>query len=249
MFKNIFRKLSGASAQEEPIDFSWLNTDMHSHLIPGIDDGAKTIEDSIELIRFLHGMGYRRLITTPHVMSDYFRNTPEIILQGLQSVREAVKEQDIPVQIDAAAEYYIDDGFMRKMEEEPLLTFGDNYLLVEVSYINPPDNVLDVLFRAQVLGYRPILAHPERYPFWYRDLTEYQRFYENGIILQLNLNSLSGYYGPDAKKIGEKLIDLQIIGALGTDMHHTKHADALKRTATEKYLRKALELPLINRNL
>lgn len=249
MFKNLFRKFSTAKEPEEPVDFSWIQADMHSHLIPGIDDGAKTIEDSLEMIRFLHSLGYSKLITTPHVMSDYFRNTPEIIREGLAAVKEALREHQIPVSIEAAAEYYIDDGFMRKLEEEPLLTFGDNYLLTEVSYINPPDNVREVLFRAQVLGYKPVLAHPERYPFWYRDLSEYQRFYDNGVVLQLNLNSLSGYYGPEAKKIGEKLIDMQIIGALGTDMHHSKHADALKRTATEKYLRKALELPLINRNL
>ncbi|MBL7924249.1 MAG: capsular biosynthesis protein [Bacteroidia bacterium] len=222
---------------------------MHSHLIPGIDDGAKTIEDSLELVRFLHGMGYKKLITTPHVMSDYFRNTPEIIHEGLQTVRQALQDNQIPVEIEAAAEYYIDDGFIRKLEEEPLLTFGDKYLLMEVSYINPPDNVHEVFFRAMVLGYKPVLAHPERYPYWYRDMDQYRRFYEMGVTLQLNLNSLAGYYGPDAKKIAEKLIDTGIIGALGTDMHHTRHAAALQKVVQEKYLKKILEMPLINREL
>jgi protein-tyrosine phosphatase len=230
-------------------DFSSLSTDMHSHLIPGIDDGAKTIEDSLELIRTLHGLGYTKLITTPHIMSDYFRNTPDIIYSGLEEVRAALKENNIPVEISAAAEYYIDDGFVRKLEEEKLMTFGDNYLLVEVSYINPPDNVREILFRAQVLGYKPILAHPERYPFWYRNFDEYRRFHDMGVALQLNLNSLSGYYGPDAKRVAEKLIDMQIISALGTDMHHTKHAEALKRCLSEKSLQKILDLPLINRYL
>ncbi len=251
MFKSLLRKFtsSPAPALDEPIDLSTLHADMHSHLIPGIDDGAKTIEDSIELIRFLHQKGYSKLVTTPHVMSDYFRNTPEIILQGLETVREAVKQEGIPVSIDAAAEYYIDDGFIRKLEEEKLLTFGDNFLLMEVSYINPPDSVTEVFFRSQVLGYRPILAHPERYPFWYRDLDQYKRFYEMGVILQLNLNSLCGYYGPDAKKIAEKLIDMEIIGALGTDMHHTRHANALDQVTRERYLQKVLDMPLINREL
>ncbi len=249
MFKSLFKKFSSSSAEEESVDFSTLRADMHSHLIPGIDDGAKTIEDSLELIRGLHNLGYSKLITTPHIMSDYFRNTPEIILEGLATLKNAVAEHQIPVEISAAAEYYLDDGFMRKMEEEKLLTFGDNYLLVEVSYINPPDNIHDVLFRAQVLGYKPVLAHPERYPYWYRDLDQYKRFYEMGITLQLNLNSLAGYYGPDAKKIAEKLIDLGIIGALGTDMHHTRHALALQQTTKEKYLKKILDMPLINREL
>lgn len=160
MLKSLLRKFTSSPAPtlDEPIDLSTLHADMHSHLIPGIDDGAKTIEDSIELIRFLHSKGYSKLITTPHVMSDYFRNTPEIILEGLQSVREAIKKEGIPVTIDAAAEYYIDDGFIRKLEEEKLLTFGDNFLLMEVSYINPPDSVTEVFFRSQVLGYRPVRA-------------------------------------------------------------------------------------------
>lgn len=249
MLKSLFKKFSSSAVEEEAIDFSSLRVDMHSHLIPGIDDGAKTIEDSLELIQILHSAGYKKLITTPHIMSDYFRNTPEIILEGLSTLRIALKEHKIPVEIEAAAEYYLDDGFMRKMEEEKLLTFGDNYLLVEVSYINPPDNVFDVFFRAQVLGYKPVLAHPERYPYWYRDFEHYKRFYEMGVTLQLNLNSLSGYYGPDAKKIGEKLIDMGIIGALGTDMHHTRHAQALQQVMKEKYLKKILDMPLINREL
>lgn len=244
--RNLFSKKDDGLG---PIDFSSLGTDMHSHLIPGIDDGAKTVEDSVELIRHLHSLGYTKLITTPHVMSDYFQNTPETILGGLEIVRASLKENNIPVEISAAAEYYIDDGFIRKLEEEKLLTFGDNYLLVEVSYINPPDNVRDILFRAQVLGYKPILAHPERYPFWYRSLDEYQRFFDMGIILQLNLNSLSGYYGPDAKRIAEKLIEMEIVQALGTDMHHMKHGAFLSKVVNEKSLRRILDMPLINREL
>lgn len=250
MLKSLLKIFSSEKEDEYlETDFSSIGTDMHSHLIPGIDDGAKTIEDSIELIRFLHSVGYSKLITTPHIMSDYFRNTPETILGGLADVQKAVAEQNIPVTISAAAEYYIDDGFIRKLEEEKLLTFGDNYLLMEVSYINPPDNVREVFFRSQVLGYKPILAHPERYPFWYRNVEEYQRFHDMGVILQLNLNSLSGYYGAEAKKVGEKLIDLNIIGALGTDMHHMKHAMALQKCIKEKYLHKVFEMPLINRYL
>ncbi|CAN5428320.1 capsular polysaccharide biosynthesis protein [soil metagenome] len=251
MFKSILSRFSSKPLEENDYNLSLatLGSDMHSHLIPGIDDGAKTIEDSIELIRHLHSLGYQKLVTTPHIMSDYFRNTPEIILSGLETVRAALKEQQIPVEISAAAEYYIDDGFIRKLEEEKLMTFGDNYLLVEVSYINPPDNVRDVLFRAQVLGYKTILAHPERYPFWYRNLEEYQRFHDMGVLLQLNLNSLCGYYGPDAKRTAEKLIDMHIISAVGTDMHHIKHGAALSKVVNEKYLQKVLEAPLINRSL
>ncbi len=230
-------------------DFSTLGVDMHSHLIPGIDDGAKTIEESLDLIRTLHQLGYTRLITTPHIMSDYYKNTPEIINAGLEAVRKALKAENIPVEISAAAEYYIDDGFLQKLESEKLMTFGDNHLLMEISYINPPDNIKQIFFRAQVLGYKPILAHPERYPFWYSNFDEYRSIRETGVLLQLNLNSLTGYYGPDAKKTAEKMIDLEMIDMVGTDMHHTKHANSLRSCLNQKYLPKVFELNLLNRYL
>lgn len=248
MLKSLFNRFR-PKEEIEPIDFSGLVADMHSHLIPGVDDGAKTMEDSIQLIEGLHALGYRKLVTTPHIMSDYYRNTPEIILEGLERVREAVKEKGIDMQIDAAAEYYIDDGFVKKMEEGPLLTFGNKYLLVEVSYMNPPDSIHSIIFQAQTQGYRVVLAHPERYPYWYRDMDQYRKFYDMGVTLQLNLNSLSGYYGPDARHIAEKLIEEGLIGALGTDMHHTRHLEALQRATREKLLHTLLESPMINREL
>lgn len=249
MFKNI-KKLFNPEPVKLLEDLSQIGVDMHSHLIPGIDDGAKTLEDSIELIRFMHHLGYTKLITTPHIMSDYFRNTPEIIYEGLETVRTALKEQNIPVEIEAAAEYYIDDGFIQKLEEEKLMTIGkNNYLLVEVSYINPPENIKDVMFRAQTIGYKPILAHPERYPFWYRTFEEYQTFRDMGVLLQINLNSVSGYYGPDAKRIAEKLIDNNMVDLVGSDLHHLKHAASLEKVLYEKYLPKLLDLYLLNKDL
>ena len=248
--RNIFNIFS--SSKEKPLeipDFSTLNVDMHSHLIPGIDDGAKTIEESIALIKILHGLGYSRLITTPHIMTDYYKNTPEIINAGLEQVREAIKTENIPIEIFAAAEYYLDDGFLQKLEEEKLMTFGDNYLLVEISYINPPENIKEIFFRTKVLGYKPILAHPERYPFWYNNFDEYSNIRDSGVLLQLNLNSLTGYYGPDAKKAAEKMIDLGMIDMVGSDMHHTKHANSLRSCLNQKYLAKVLELNLLNRYL
>ena len=239
-----------SSGKEVPLPatgFSSVIADMHSHLIPGIDDGAKTIEDSITLIKCLYDAGFSRLITTPHIMSDHFQNTPEIINNGLEIVRAAVIAENIPVQIEAAAEYYLDDGFMQKLENEKLLTFGDNFLLLEISYLNPPDNIKEIFFRAMVHGYKPVLAHPERYPYWYNNFDEYRRIRDSGIALQMNLNSLSGYYGPDAKKLSEKLIDNKMVDFVGSDMHHIKHATALQRCLSDKYINKLFELHLLNR--
>jgi tyrosine-protein phosphatase YwqE len=247
MFKSLFSKFS--KSDSTPVDFSSVRTDMHSHLIPGVDDGAKTIEDSIALIRKLYDLGYRKAITTPHIMSDYYRNTPEIILSGLEKVKEALKNEQIEFALEAAAEYYLDDGFLHKLENEKLLTFGSDYLLFEISYINCPDNLKEIIFQMQVHGYKPIMAHPERYPFWFNRFDEYRSFRDQGVLLQINVNSLGGYYGIEAKKVAEKLIDNEMVDLIGTDMHNLTHAEALKKTAREKYFRKLLEFNLVNKHL
>lgn len=242
------KSLFSGSPKDFP-DFSSLNADMHSHLIPGIDDGAQTLEDSLNLIRALHGLGYRKLITTPHIMSDHYRNTPEIILGGLQSVREALAKENLDITIEAAAEYYIDDIFIKKLEEEELLTFGNKYLLFEVSFINYPENIREIIFNMQIKGYKPVLAHPERYPFWARKFSEYEMFKDAGVLLQINANSIAGYYGIEAKKTAEKMIDLKMIDLIGTDIHKIEHINGLNQVRREKYFRKALELDLVNRKL
>ncbi len=232
-----------------PINFSDLKTDMHSHLIPGIDDGSKSIEESLILIRELHALGFTKLITTPHIMSDYYRNTPETILGGLEHVRAAAKAENIPVELFAAAEYYLDDGFIHKLENEKLLTIGDNYLLFEISYVNAPDNLMQIIFRMQVLGYKPIMAHPERYPFWFDNFDFYRSLKDQGVLLQINTNSIAGYYGPEAKKISEKLIESELVDLLGTDTHAMKHIHALKKVTHEKILQKVIEMNLLNKHL
>jgi protein-tyrosine phosphatase len=248
MFKNLFGW--GSSDEDKlPVDFSGVITDMHSHLIPGIDDGSKSIEESIQLIKELCELGFKKLITTPHIMSDFYKNTPEIILSGLEKVQAAVKEECLPVTITAAAEYYLDDGFIQKLENEKLLCIKDNYLLFEISYVNVPENMMDIIFRMQVQGYKPIMAHPERYPFWFNNLDFYKSLRDQGVLLQLNVNSLSGYYGPEAKRTAEKMIDMELVDLIGTDTHGMKHIKALQKCTKEKHFRKVLEFNLLNKHL
>lgn len=233
-----------------PVDLSILGCDIHSHLIPNIDDGSKGIEDSVNMITKLHELGYNKLITTPHIMGDAYRNTPEIILGGLEKVRAALKENNIPVDISAAAEYYLDYDFERKLDNEKLLTFGKNYLLFEVSYMNPPDNLYHVIFKMQTLGYKPVLAHPERYNFWHTDFEKYESFIDKGVLLQLNLNSLTGYYSFATKKIAEQMIEKNMISFLGTDCHHTGHIELMKNVVYEKHLEQLLNSgKLLNKTL
>lgn len=236
---NLFKKKN--PLLETAVDLSVLGADIHSHFIPGIDDGSKTIEDSVEMITEMYNLGYKKVITSPHIMSDFYRNTPEIILGGLENVKAALKKANIPIIVEAAAEYYLDFDLERKLDTGELLTFGNKNLLFELSYMNAPENLLHIVFKLQTMGYKPILAHPERYNFWHNDFAKYEDLVEKGVQLQLNINSLSGYYSLATKKIAELLIDKKMISYLGTDCHHMGHINLIKKVVKEPYLQKLIE--------
>lgn len=248
-FSNIFSGKPKDDAYEPVYDFSSIAVDIHSHLIPGIDDGVKDLNESMEMIRGFAKLGYRKLITTPHIMSDHFRNTPQIINEGLRAVREKIKEENIDIVIEAAAEYYFDEVFTARFKSEKLLCIKDKYLLFEISYINPPDNLYHAIFDMRVAGYYPILAHPERYNFWFNKPEEFRKLKEAGALLQLNINSLTGYYGLPSKKIAERLIDERLIDFIGSDMHGARHMEALNNVLKEKYLWKLFSQGLKNKEL
>lgn len=238
---SFFSKLFGKNEVLPPADLSVLGVDMHSHFLFGIDDGAQTVDDSIALLREMEAFGYKKVVCTPHIMSDHFRNTPEIILGKRDEVREAAKANGINLQIEAAAEYYFDYEFEGKIGKEQLLTFGKNYLLFEVSYMNAPDGVDAVIFNLLLNGYKPVLAHPERYPFWYDDnFKTYDKLKEKGALFQININSLTGHYSPGAKKIAEKMIERGMVEFLGTDCHRMSHIELMRHAQTNKHLHQLL---------
>lgn len=242
MLKEFFNFFGGEKEQLSSLtDFSLMQVDLHSHLIPGIDDGVKTLEESLDLLRQFETLGFKKIITTPHVMSDGFNNASEIILKGRDKVREAMKQNDIHIGFDAAAEYYLDETMYEKIEKKDLLTMGDNYVLVELSFFSKSGNLTDLVYKMQVAGYNVILAHPERYPYYYQKNFEgYNSLKDHGIYLQMNIMSLSGRYGNHAKMAAEKLIDENMIDFVGTDLHGMKHMEAIKACLKEKYLEKIL---------
>lgn len=233
---NIFKK----SKKVPEINFSGLGVDMHSHVIPGIDDGAQNLGQSLALIHAYKDLGFRKIITTPHVMADYYRNTREIIERGLDELREELHQQNVDFEVEAAAEYYLDESFETKLEKGDMMTLGQEYLLFEISFVNYPQNLIEMIRKIQDKGYKPILAHPERYPYLFESMEHYQRIRETGCYLQLNTISLTGYYGKASQKIAEELVDNIMIDFIGSDMHHIKHAIALKRALNTTYVHKLL---------
>jgi protein-tyrosine phosphatase len=218
------------------INFSCIGTDLHSHLIPGIDDGAQDIEESIILIKRMMDFGFKKLVTTPHIMADYYRNTSDSILTGLDTLREELLLRNIDVEINAAAEYYLDETFENKLRKGDILTLGKNFVLFELSFINYPQNLFDVIDSIKQKGYTPLLAHPERYPYFAGSIENYERLKDSGCYLQLNALSLTGYYGKSTQKIAEEMVDHYLVDFLGSDLHRIKHADALLKCLSAPYM-------------
>ncbi|MCK9617424.1 MAG: hypothetical protein M0R21_06260 [Lentimicrobiaceae bacterium] len=237
---NLLNNLFKEKKLTQPLDMGLLGVDMHSHLIPGIDDGVKTLEESVDLIRRMSQLGFRKLITTPHIQGEFFTNTPEIILNGLEKVKKGVKDAGIPIIIEAAAEYLMDDRFEEKYKNGKLMTFGNNYVLVELSYYNSHPNLKQFIFDLQIDGYKVILAHIERYSYWFNELDKFQELKERGVFLQINTISLGGYYNATVKKIAEKLVDKGLVDFLGTDMHNFNYMHVLEIALREKYVEKLL---------
>ena len=209
--------------------------DIHSHLLPGIDDGAKDIEHSIKLISKMHSYGIKNFITTPHVLGDVYPNSTEKILSKLEEVQKALKENGLlDINISAAAEYMMDEQFLVRLANNDILTLKDNYVLVEMSYLNAPLNLYEVLFEIQLKGYKPVLAHPERYNFYHNDFDSYHKLKKAGCLFQLNILSLTEHYGKFVQKTSQKLLKLGMYDFIGTDTHHNNHLEIMKKVGTEK---------------
>jgi protein-tyrosine phosphatase len=200
--------------------------DIHSHVLPGIDDGAKTIEDSKFLLENMIEFGFSKIITSPHTIETIWNNTPETISEALQITKENLNVLTTKVELKAASEYIMDDYFASLFDLGKLLTIKDNYVLVEMSYINPPFQLYDYIFKLQVAGYIPVLAHPERYVFYHSDVSNYAKLKKAGCYFQMNLLSATGYYGKEVAKIADQLLKNDMIDFVGSDFHHKQHVES-----------------------
>jgi protein-tyrosine phosphatase len=223
-----------------PVDFSGLVTDMHSHLLPGIDDGSPDIETSNQLKSGLEDLGYSQFIVTPHIMWDLFKNDPTTINGALKGLQNQTNQHN---NIKPAAEYFMDDHFDKLLADDvPLLTIHRKLVLVEFSFVSPPFDLKEKLFAMQIKGYEPILAHPERYEYLSAKKSFFDELKSMGCLFQLNLLSLTGYYGKIASELAAHLISKNYIDFAGTDLHHFRHLEALRLS---KNIMPAL-MPLLN---
>ena len=235
---NLFKKIKTGSQTPEPFP---VTTDIHSHILPGIDDGSPDIETSLKLIKGLYDIGYRKLVATPHVIGDFYRNNPVIINAQLEKVKNACRESNIDMELSAAAEYMLDDYFLEILKRKEVLPVHGNIILTELPYSVMPMNVNELVFEIITAGYKPILAHPERYFYYHNDFDEYFRLRELGFSLQVNLLSLTGYYGSVVAKGAKFILENGLADYVGTDMHHARHLEALSSKETNTILNKYLK--------
>ena len=210
---------------------SRVQVDIHSHLIPSTDDGAKTLENSIELILDLKKLGYKKLITTPHI-SDMFPNSKEDILSEFQKLKTAVEKKKIKIDLEVAAEYYADEHFDELLKRDEILSFGkEKYLLFELSYFTKPQDLESLIYEIQKAGYTPVLAHPKRYTYFHNSFDNYQKLKETtDILFQINIVSIANYYSKNIAKVAKKLINEGVVDFIGSDTHQKRHTQYLKKS-------------------
>lgn len=223
---SFFKKKDKVAAVALKLPFT---TDIHSHILPGIDDGSPNIETSIKLIKGIVDLGITKTIATPHIISDMYRNTPDTINAALAKLKPALKKANINIEISAAAEYMLDDFFVKLLRSDtPLLCINNRTVLTEQSYATPTTNLNEISFELVTAGYLPIMAHPERYIYYHNDFSQYSRLKDMGFLLQVNALSLTGYYGKQVAKAAKYILDNNMADYVGTDMHHERHLSILQ---------------------
>lgn len=215
--------------------------DIHSHLLPGIDDGAKSIEDTSEMLLKLKSIGFEKCITTPHSLPGVWENTKEGILTTFIQTKSELPESTSEMLHITASEYMMNETFHERIQTDELLTIKDNLVLVEMSYLNPPLALLDIIFELKLKGYQPILAHPERYFFYHQNQKMYKTLKELDVLFQLNLLSVVGYYGSSVAIIADRLLKENLIDFVGSDVHHMQHVNSFQNKIIIKSEKKLIE--------
>ena len=229
------------------------NTDVHCHILPGVDHGSQNVEQSLAMLQAELDMGITRVICTSHVTSNTFENTPETLNAAYDELKLAVAEAQLPVEIFVSAEYRIDEYWDEQYAAGAVLPMPGNYLLLENSFQQELLELDEMLFNLRIKRYRPILAHPERYSYYARRRQRYEELHQRGVKFQVNILSLAGYFGSTARENAVWLLKHDFVDMLGSDMHNLDHAAIIKEYLSSREWRKKiapqLEGRLLNDNV
>lgn len=217
------------------------STDVHSHILPGVDHGAATVDDSLEMLRAQLDMGITRVMCTSHVTAETFENTPESLTHAWEVLKQAIAAEGLPVEVFPSAEYRIDEYWNKEYAAGHVLPMPGNYLLLENSFVQELIGIDELMFDVQVKGYHPILAHPERYGYYHHRHDRYEHLHRSGVKFQVNLLSLAGYFGKGAKIQALWMLENNLCDMLGSDMHFMEHAEVIKDYIASKEWRKLVD--------
>lgn len=215
--------------------------DIHSHILPGIDDGAANLEKTTVILSKVKEIGFAKCIMTPHTLPEIWENSANGIIQKFSETKSKLDRPYSDMLQSAASEYMINDAFLNRLRTEPLLTLKDNLVLIEMSYLTPPFALIDIIYEMKHKGYQPILAHPERYLFYHNNLKMYERIKELDVLFQLNLLSVVGYYGKHVAHIADYLLKGDFVDYVGSDIHHLRHVNAFNQSTVIKSHKKLSE--------
>lgn len=215
---SIFRKSKEASV----LPFS---TDIHCHVIPGVDDGSPDAATSADLIERMGAWGIDRIFASPHVTQGVYENTPETLAPALESLKRELTARAIDIEVAHHAEYRMDDFSIAQFEAGNVMAMPGDYVMIENPFVSEAWFIDKIIFDLQVKGYRPVLAHPERYSYYYNNRQRYKELHNAGALFQVNVLSLAGAYGKEQVAMAEHLIDAGLVDFLGTDLHNSRHAD------------------------
>lgn len=227
-----------------------LETDIHSHFAPGIDDGCKTAKEAVDLLKQYKNLGIKRIVCTPHIQKEFYKNTKETISKAFLSLQDAMKESKLSLEMHFAAEYLIDEHFEELIEKDEILHFGKNrFVLTELSYYTPYPKYKEIIKKLQNKGYTVILAHPERYSYWHYNLDTLKELHRDGVLMQVNLPSLVAYYGNTVRKQAISLIRNGLIDLAGGDIHNQRYMNAVINVQKEKAFGNAMKYNVFKNKL
>lgn len=204
-------------------------TDIHVHVVPGVDDGSPDVTTSGMLLERMYNMGIMRVFTSPHVTQDTFENTPESLAKPMADLQEEVSRRNLRIELHRHAEYRLDEFFIQQKNAGKLTPMPGNLLLVENSFAQEPYDLDNVLFDLRLSGYTPVMAHPERYKYYsefHRD--RYKQLHNSGVLFQINLLSLAGRYGRAERATALELLESGMVEFIGTDIHRESHVKLIE---------------------
>ena len=220
------------SKKKEPVTLP-VTTDIHCHILPGVDDGSPDIATSVQLVERMQQWGIKRIIASPHITESTFENTPDILDRALGELQDELTRRGNDLVLSRSSENRIDDYFRAMLDKGMITPMPDDYLLVECSFIQEPWEMDRFLYDLKIKGYRPVLVHPERYFYYHgHNGARYAHLHDSGTLFQINVLSLAGAYGKTEKKMAEELIARGYVDFIGTDLHNSNHADIIDRYLT-----------------